>query len=191
MLSLENAPSQETLARVLFRHYEVSSVLFAPSHLLPLFTLGIKTALVLDVGHRSIFQIYFVFKCLRYVHVSQHRCTLSFFRGISFLLPNLASFVYFRFFCFLIFSKICFFIFVFPSFLIWMWVWICAICMLLSYVIFTSLNIMYLDLFCQQCTVQGGHPYPSIRGCTYSKVLAGSAPSWISPSGEQCNFVRR
>jgi len=44
---------KETLARVLFRHYEVSSVLFAPSHLLPLFTLGIKTALVLDVGHRE------------------------------------------------------------------------------------------------------------------------------------------
>eukprot|EP00088_Acartia_fossae_P068557 TRINITY_DN8722_c0_g1_i1.p1 TRINITY_DN8722_c0_g1~~TRINITY_DN8722_c0_g1_i1.p1 ORF type:complete len:402 (+),score=48.05 TRINITY_DN8722_c0_g1_i1:42-1247(+) len=42
---------KETLARVLFRHYEVSSVLFAPSHLLPLFTLGIRTALVLDVGH--------------------------------------------------------------------------------------------------------------------------------------------
>lgn len=44
---------KETLARVLFRHYEVSSILFAPSHLLPLFTLGIRTALVLDVGHRE------------------------------------------------------------------------------------------------------------------------------------------
>jgi len=42
---------KDTLARVLFRHYEVSSVLFAPSHLLPLFTLGIRTGLVLDVGH--------------------------------------------------------------------------------------------------------------------------------------------
>jgi len=44
---------KNTLARVLFRHYEVSSVLFAPSHLLPLFTLGVKTALVLDIGHRE------------------------------------------------------------------------------------------------------------------------------------------
>jgi len=44
---------KNTLARVLFRHYEVSSVLFAPSCLLPLFTLGIRTALVLDLGHKE------------------------------------------------------------------------------------------------------------------------------------------
>ncbi|XP_071797881.1 actin-related protein 10-like [Asterias amurensis] len=46
-------PSQfrETLAKVLFKHYEVPSVLFAPSHLLALFTLGIETALVLDAGY--------------------------------------------------------------------------------------------------------------------------------------------
>ncbi|XP_038066561.1 actin-related protein 10-like isoform X1 [Patiria miniata] len=46
-------PSQfrETLARVLFKHYEVPSILFAPSHLLALFTLGVDTALVLDSGY--------------------------------------------------------------------------------------------------------------------------------------------
>jgi len=44
---------RDTLAKVLFRHYEVSSVLFVPSHLMPLFSLGVHTALVLDVGHRE------------------------------------------------------------------------------------------------------------------------------------------
>ncbi len=42
---------KEVLAEVLFRHYEVLSVLFAPSHLMPLFTLGLRTGLVLDVGY--------------------------------------------------------------------------------------------------------------------------------------------
>ena len=44
---------RETLAKVLFRHYEVSSVLFVPSHLVSLFTLGVRTGLVLDCGHRE------------------------------------------------------------------------------------------------------------------------------------------
>lgn len=44
---------REVLAKVLFRHYEVSSILYVPSHLMPLFALGIHTALVLDVGHRE------------------------------------------------------------------------------------------------------------------------------------------
>jgi len=44
---------KETLAKVLFKHYEVSSVLFVPSHLLCLFTLGVTTSLVLDVGHKE------------------------------------------------------------------------------------------------------------------------------------------
>ena len=48
---LGSSMMKETISKVLFKHYEVSSVLFAPSHLLPLFTLGIRTALVLDVGH--------------------------------------------------------------------------------------------------------------------------------------------
>jgi len=44
---------KETLAKVLFRHYEVSSVLFVPSHLVCLFSLGVCTGLVLDVGHKE------------------------------------------------------------------------------------------------------------------------------------------
>jgi actin-related protein 10 len=44
---------RETLARVLFRHYEVSSVLFAPSHLVCLFGLGVRTGLVVDCGHKE------------------------------------------------------------------------------------------------------------------------------------------
>ena len=34
---------KNTIAKVLFNHYEVSSVLFVPSHLVSLFTLGINT----------------------------------------------------------------------------------------------------------------------------------------------------
>lgn len=41
---------RETVAKVLFKHYEVPSILFAPSHLLAMFTLGINTGLVLDAG---------------------------------------------------------------------------------------------------------------------------------------------
>lgn len=44
---------KETLAKVLFKHYEVSSVLFVPSHLVCLFSLGVTTGLVLDVGHKE------------------------------------------------------------------------------------------------------------------------------------------
>lgn len=42
---------RETLARVLFRYFEVPSVLFAPSHLMALLTLGINSAMVLDCGY--------------------------------------------------------------------------------------------------------------------------------------------
>ncbi|KAB0799199.1 hypothetical protein PPYR_07079 [Photinus pyralis] len=41
---------RETLAKVLFCHYEVSMILVVPSHLVCLASLGIDTALVLDVG---------------------------------------------------------------------------------------------------------------------------------------------
>lgn len=41
---------RETLAKVLFHHFEVPSVLFAPSHLMSLFTLGIQTGLVMECG---------------------------------------------------------------------------------------------------------------------------------------------
>ena len=34
---------KDTLAKVLFKHYEVSSVLFIPSHLVALFSLGVST----------------------------------------------------------------------------------------------------------------------------------------------------
>jgi actin-related protein 10 len=42
---------RETLAKVFFRHFEVSSILFVPSHLVSLCTLGVNTALILDVGY--------------------------------------------------------------------------------------------------------------------------------------------
>ena len=44
---------RDTLAKVLFDHYEVPSVLFAPSHLAVLFTLGIPSGLVIDVGQKE------------------------------------------------------------------------------------------------------------------------------------------
>ena len=40
---LGSASFKDTLAQVLFKHYEVSSVLFVPSHLVALFTLGVGT----------------------------------------------------------------------------------------------------------------------------------------------------
>lgn len=46
---------RNVLALVLFKHYEVMSVLFAPTHLMSLFTLGIQTALVLDCGYKESF----------------------------------------------------------------------------------------------------------------------------------------
>lgn len=42
---------REMVAKVLFKHYEVPSILFAPSHLLAMFTLGVNTGLVLDAGY--------------------------------------------------------------------------------------------------------------------------------------------
>lgn len=44
------AKFRETLAKVLFKHYEVSSVMFASGHLTSLLTLGVNTGLVMDVG---------------------------------------------------------------------------------------------------------------------------------------------
>ncbi|XP_005099682.1 actin-related protein 10 [Aplysia californica] len=44
---------RETLAKVLFKHYEVGSVLFAPSHLVALLTLGTNFGLVVDVGFQE------------------------------------------------------------------------------------------------------------------------------------------
>ncbi|XP_076346657.1 actin-related protein 10-like [Tachypleus tridentatus] len=42
---------REVLAKVLFCHFEVPSILFVPSHLMSLFTLGISSAVVLDSGY--------------------------------------------------------------------------------------------------------------------------------------------
>lgn len=44
---------RETLAKVLFKHYEVGSVLFAPSHLLSMLTIGCNIGLVMDVGYQE------------------------------------------------------------------------------------------------------------------------------------------
>ena len=41
---------KDTLVKVLFRHYEVSSVLCAPSHLVSLFSLGVNTGATSFVG---------------------------------------------------------------------------------------------------------------------------------------------
>lgn len=46
-------PFKETLARVLFHHYEVLSLFFVPSHLVSLYTLGVSTALVVDMGFKE------------------------------------------------------------------------------------------------------------------------------------------
>ncbi|CAG5122468.1 unnamed protein product, partial [Candidula unifasciata] len=44
---------RETLAKVLFKHYEVGSVLFGPSHLLSMLTIGCNVGLVMDVGYQE------------------------------------------------------------------------------------------------------------------------------------------
>ncbi|KAK2140954.1 hypothetical protein LSH36_1198g00002 [Paralvinella palmiformis] len=44
---------RETLAGVLFKHYEVPSVVFVPAHLMALFTLGIPSGLVMDCGYKQ------------------------------------------------------------------------------------------------------------------------------------------
>lgn len=44
---------RDTLAKVMFRHFEVGSILFLPTHLATISTLGIDTALVLDVGYQE------------------------------------------------------------------------------------------------------------------------------------------
>ncbi|KAL4237873.1 Actin-related protein 10 [Mactra antiquata] len=44
---------RETLAKVMFKHYEVGSVLFSPGHLTAMLTLGTNTGLVMDVGYNE------------------------------------------------------------------------------------------------------------------------------------------
>ncbi|XP_017772679.1 PREDICTED: actin-related protein 10 [Nicrophorus vespilloides] len=49
------SPTQfrDVLAKVFFKHYEVSSIYLLPSHLVSLAGLGIETALVVDVGYKE------------------------------------------------------------------------------------------------------------------------------------------
>ncbi|XP_054727182.1 actin-related protein 10 [Anastrepha obliqua] len=42
---------RETLARVLFRHFEVSSIMFVPLHMIALATLAVPTGVVVDIGY--------------------------------------------------------------------------------------------------------------------------------------------
>ncbi|XP_067636778.1 actin-related protein 10 [Eurosta solidaginis] len=42
---------RETLARALFRHYEVSSIMFVPLHMIALATLAVPTGVVVDMGY--------------------------------------------------------------------------------------------------------------------------------------------
>lgn len=44
---------RDVFAKVLFRHFEISSILFVPSHLVALSTLAIDTALVVDIGQKE------------------------------------------------------------------------------------------------------------------------------------------
>lgn len=44
---------KETLALVVFDHFDIPSICFAPSHLLAIYTLGIDTALVIDAGYKE------------------------------------------------------------------------------------------------------------------------------------------
>ncbi|KAG6799909.1 actin-related protein 10 isoform X1 [Apis mellifera caucasica] len=49
------SPTQfrNTLAKVLFRHFEIGSLMLLPTHLATISTLGINSALVLDVGYKE------------------------------------------------------------------------------------------------------------------------------------------
>ena len=49
------APTQfrNTLVKVLFRHFEIGSLMLLPTHLATISTLGINSALVLDVGYKE------------------------------------------------------------------------------------------------------------------------------------------
>jgi len=44
---------KETLALIVFDHFDIPSLCFAPSHLLAIYTLGIDTALVIDAGYKE------------------------------------------------------------------------------------------------------------------------------------------
>lgn len=50
---LSTVEVRDLIADVLYNHFEVPSTLFAPAHLVALFTLGLSSALVLDCGYRE------------------------------------------------------------------------------------------------------------------------------------------
>lgn len=44
---------REVFAKVLFRHFDVSAIMYVPTHLVILSTLAIDTAVVVDIGHKE------------------------------------------------------------------------------------------------------------------------------------------
>lgn len=44
---------RETIAKVLFKHFEVSSILFVPTHLMALSTLAVPSGVVIDMGYKE------------------------------------------------------------------------------------------------------------------------------------------
>lgn len=44
---------REVFAKVLFRHFDVSAILYVPTHLVILSTLAVETAVVVDIGHKE------------------------------------------------------------------------------------------------------------------------------------------
>uniref|UniRef100_A0A8C5VCG9 Actin related protein 10 n=1 Tax=Microcebus murinus TaxID=30608 RepID=A0A8C5VCG9_MICMU len=66
---------RETLTRVLFKYFEVPSVLLAPSHLMALLTLGINSAMVLDCGYRESLVLPVSFLELETQLLEKNKCT--------------------------------------------------------------------------------------------------------------------
>ncbi|XP_037575670.2 actin-related protein 10-like [Dermacentor silvarum] len=54
---------RNTVAQVLFEHFEVPAIVFVPSHLMALYTLGINSALVLDCGYYESVSLPISFYC--------------------------------------------------------------------------------------------------------------------------------
>lgn len=50
---LTPAQFRDTLAKVMFRHFEIGSLMLLPIHLATISTLGTNTAIVLDIGYRE------------------------------------------------------------------------------------------------------------------------------------------
>uniref|UniRef100_A0A672L1T5 Actin related protein 10 n=1 Tax=Sinocyclocheilus grahami TaxID=75366 RepID=A0A672L1T5_SINGR len=100
---------RETLSRVFFKHFEVPSVLFAPSHLMSVMTLGIQSALVMDCGYTETLVLPESFNCVpilsvwealpmggKAIHRELHsllseQCTLDTDSGTGLSLPTIPS----------------------------------------------------------------------------------------------------